>query len=490
MVQLQIGKTGLNFMTNDEMLDVLRYETIELDTMSFDDTTVLIRLMDGTTFTLTTDEGPAIVTAVFTQANKLLQMIRAAEPQRSTEELAAQELWASMVEMFNEESSSKAIDAMQEHGLVEPTAAGVARLFREKVGDPKNNELTKAEIGEYIAKNKEFNKEVRERFIETFDFTGMSFVASLRAFLKTFRLPGESMLIERLFSTWALRFYHNNPGDFARNQLTEQKIAGYRKAFDAMSVSEAIAEPTAEEPSSDMSKYMKGVEIVHEGYLTKKGEKRKSWKNRYFQIHRTPLFGDQLVYLEKENGKEKGRIDLTMCQAVQMSMEDILGFSLLVQKDDGRARDYEFKAPDENACMMWCNAINTSLALHLSQKADHAADQIQKSGQVPFAQFEELVKSLGGDFKYIKKADLLEMQQVTASDMREVASILGHELSFKEVREKTATAVRRDGTFDFITFVSFMALKVRSNSNGLKTFVLLFHPCTPPPHCYRLIGSL
>ena len=71
----------------------------------------------------------------------------------------------------------------------------------------------------------------------------------------------------------------------------------------------------------------------------------------------------------------------------------------------------------------------------------------------------ELVKSLGGDFKYIKEADLVEMQEVSTSDMREVASTLEHELSFKEIREKTANATGGEGSFDFITFVCFMAFK-------------------------------
>ena len=124
---------------------------------------------------------------------------------------------------------------MVDNGLCEPGAKAVARLFRDKVGEPEQHGLSKAEIGEFIAKNKDFNQAVRAEFIQTFDFTGMSFVKSLRVFLKTFRLPGESMLIERLFSTWAARFYHNNPGDFCRNQLTEQKIEKYRSTFDAMS---------------------------------------------------------------------------------------------------------------------------------------------------------------------------------------------------------------------------------------------------------------
>eukprot|EP01050_Picozoa_sp_SAG11_P028925 SAG11_NODE_7939_length_1079_cov_1.144898_1_plen_81_part_10 len=62
----------------------------------------------------------------------------------------------------------------------------------------------------------------------------MSFVTALRVYLTTFKLPGESMLIERLFSTWAARFFRNNPGDFVPHQQTEDKIAKYRTAFDAL----------------------------------------------------------------------------------------------------------------------------------------------------------------------------------------------------------------------------------------------------------------
>eukprot|EP01052_Picozoa_sp_SAG31_P015587 SAG31_NODE_1006_length_10432_cov_3.272718_4_plen_239_part_00 len=210
------------------------------------------------------------------------------------------------------------------------------------------------------------------------------------------------MLIERLFSTWAARFYHNNPGDFCRNQLTLEKIEKYRSAFDAMSAKTqpTKAAKTANESTEtggtgdDMSRYMKAVETVHEGYLTKKGEKRKSWKKRYFVIERSALSGDQLIYYEDKGKKEKGRINLTTCQAVQMSMEDILLFTLMAKKADGTDREYVFRAPDEETVMMWFNKINTSLAMHLSAKADEAAEAIQKSGEVKFSDLFALVKSL------------------------------------------------------------------------------------------------
>jgi hypothetical protein len=135
--------------------------------------------------------------------------------------------------MFNEVSSTKAIDFMEENGLVEPNPAGVARLVRDKAGPPEKGGLDKREIGEYLSKLKPYNTDVREAYAETFDFTGRTFVDSLREYLCAFRLPGESMLIERLFSSWAARFYRNNPQDFAPALLTDEKVEKYRAAFDA-----------------------------------------------------------------------------------------------------------------------------------------------------------------------------------------------------------------------------------------------------------------
>ena len=52
---------------------------------------------------------------------------------------------------------------------------------------------------------------------------------SLRAFLADFKMPGESMLIERLMASFARRFYENNPGFVAH--LTSEKIASLRASY-------------------------------------------------------------------------------------------------------------------------------------------------------------------------------------------------------------------------------------------------------------------
>ena len=69
-----------------------------------------------------------------------------------------------------------------------PTAFEVARFLRS------STLLDKKQIGEYLGKNKDFNKE----FIHSFDFSQTDVLGALRMFLESFRLPGESQQIDRI----------------------------------------------------------------------------------------------------------------------------------------------------------------------------------------------------------------------------------------------------------------------------------------------------
>ncbi|KAJ1509470.1 guanine nucleotide exchange protein for ADP-robosylation factor [Coelomomyces lativittatus] len=48
------------------------------------------------------------------------------------------------------------------------------------------------------------------KFVDSLDFTGMTFVEALRYFLQYFRLPGESQKIDRYMLKFAERYYNNN----------------------------------------------------------------------------------------------------------------------------------------------------------------------------------------------------------------------------------------------------------------------------------------
>lgn len=73
-----------------------------------------------------------------------------------------------------------------------PSAYEVAHFLRS------SSLLNKKQIGEYLGKNKDFNKEVLVEYVKSFDFHGIGVLEALRMFLESFRLPGESQQIDRI----------------------------------------------------------------------------------------------------------------------------------------------------------------------------------------------------------------------------------------------------------------------------------------------------
>jgi hypothetical protein len=131
----------------------------------------------------------------------------------------------------------------------------------------------------------------------------------------------------------------------------------------------------------------------------------------------------------------------------------------MAHKEDGTEREYGFKCDDEQSCMVWVNRITMSLAMSVDQKANAAKERLAESGTVKWTDLNDTVRSLGGDFKYLKDPDLEEMQNITAKELRFVAPCVGHELSFKEARDMVTRARKHEGTVDFLTFLTMIAFK-------------------------------
>jgi len=83
----------------------------------------------------------------------------------------------------------------------------VAHWLRE------NPHLDKAMIGEYISNKK--NLDIFKAFVKSFDFTGLRIDEALRAFLSTFRLPGEAPVISMIMEI------------FGEHWHAAAKVAGY-----------------------------------------------------------------------------------------------------------------------------------------------------------------------------------------------------------------------------------------------------------------------
>ena len=135
--------------------------------------------------------------------------------------------WEDAVKAFNA-NPSKGVKYMVEIGLVKNTPSDLAKLLKDE-----EKGLDKQQIGEYLSGGKPddqvFRMAVRTAYLELVDYTGWSFVAALRSFLRGFRLPGESMLIERIMSSFAVRFYEQNPGYCVH--LTDEKIVTLQESF-------------------------------------------------------------------------------------------------------------------------------------------------------------------------------------------------------------------------------------------------------------------
>ncbi|TFY56254.1 hypothetical protein EVG20_g9000 [Dentipellis fragilis] len=75
--------------------------------------------------------------------------------------------------------------------------------------------LSKAMIGEYLGEGDEENIAIMHAFVDLIDLKSMPFVQALRAFLQTFRLPGESQKIDRYMLKFAERYIEGNAQAFA-----------------------------------------------------------------------------------------------------------------------------------------------------------------------------------------------------------------------------------------------------------------------------------
>lgn len=70
--------------------------------------------------------------------------------------------------------------------------------------------IDKASVGNFIGKNKEFNKQVLSEYIRLFEHKDVDFLTVLRAFLESFIIPGESPIIQRILEYLATEYYSTN----------------------------------------------------------------------------------------------------------------------------------------------------------------------------------------------------------------------------------------------------------------------------------------
>lgn len=92
---------------------------------------------------------------------------------------------------------------LSEHGVLPnpPTAKSVALFLRT------NPFVNKTVIGEYFGERKDFNHDVIKEYSLLFDWDSKSYVEAVRDLLESFRISGDSPVIEKILDIWTKTYY-------------------------------------------------------------------------------------------------------------------------------------------------------------------------------------------------------------------------------------------------------------------------------------------
>ncbi|PHJ23952.1 sec7 domain-containing protein [Cystoisospora suis] len=179
---------------------------------------------------------------------------------------------------FNENPKTF-IPRLQELRLLPtPTATprSVAAFLRETRG------LDLVKVGEYLAQNKEWNKQVLLHFVGMFSFTNVSLVEALRMLLASFRLPGEAQQIERVMEAFAGEYYQQQP--FVSTPQLSKQLEEARLQQQRRQKERSVAVPPSLHDSSSASSTQGGG--TGGGKSSKKQGKSKEEEDLRFSIPR------------------------------------------------------------------------------------------------------------------------------------------------------------------------------------------------------------
>ncbi|KAI1487734.1 Sec7-domain-containing protein [Biscogniauxia mediterranea] len=104
---------------------------------------------------------------------------------------------------FNEKPK-EGLGYLKEQGVITDDPATAAKFLRE------TSRVSKAVLGEFLSKKG--NDAYLEAFMNLFDFSGKRVDEAVRQLLESFRLPGESPLIERIVTAFAKKYFSTSEG--------------------------------------------------------------------------------------------------------------------------------------------------------------------------------------------------------------------------------------------------------------------------------------
>jgi len=208
---------------------------------------------------------------------------------------------------------------LHEAGLLEQTSPEAVASFLFQ-----SDRLSKKQIGAYLGSHLDFNKEVLSHFVKCHEFTKLLLVQALRQFLWSFRLPGESMQIDRVMDAFSSHYCSQNPNIFeehdtcfilsfsiimlntalhnpnSKMKITVEQFIQQNKGINsgrdlASDMLEAIFKNIKEEPFKIPNETYDDLMYTffspeREGWLLKEGGSWKTWKRRWFVLNDRCLY--------------------------------------------------------------------------------------------------------------------------------------------------------------------------------------------------------
>ncbi|KAI1383607.1 uncharacterized protein F4822DRAFT_421137 [Hypoxylon trugodes] len=110
---------------------------------------------------------------------------------------------------FNEKPK-EGLGYLKEQGVIGGDSASAAKFLRS------TSRISKAVLGEFLSKKG--NDEYLEAFLDLFDFSGKRVDEAVRLLLESFRLPGESPLIERIVTAFAKKYFATSGFDVVASE--------------------------------------------------------------------------------------------------------------------------------------------------------------------------------------------------------------------------------------------------------------------------------
>eukprot|EP00756_Hemistasia_phaeocysticola_P035955 Hpha_TRINITY_DN16613_c2_g3::TRINITY_DN16613_c2_g3_i1::g.181261::m.181261/K18442/ARFGEF, BIG; brefeldin A-inhibited guanine nucleotide-exchange protein len=107
-----------------------------------------------------------------------------------------------------QKSAKEGLKLVWAQGLAEKNEKSTAQWLKDTPG------LDKQQVGEYLSRSGDFEKQVLNEFVELFDFTGMEIDEAIRMFLSKFKICGEAQVIDRTMEKFAEQYTLSNQDKF------------------------------------------------------------------------------------------------------------------------------------------------------------------------------------------------------------------------------------------------------------------------------------